>query len=115
MRPQWKHLFHIASPLSSGSEEIINHVRWLFMTLLMGDIGRLMFGSDVIVDERRKAKLQVAVERHCSRLEDVKKIKLGLVTQDLATKVYKASQTMLCEKFGTGCRFWLSQILTNHL
>ena len=76
------------------------------------------------MDERRKAKLQVAVKRHCSRLEGVEKIKLGLGTQDLATKVYKASQTMLasgdkllwlCEKFGTGCRFWLSQILTNHL
>ena len=106
------------------SQEIINHVRWLFMTLLMGDIGRLMFGTDVIIDERRQAELQVAVERHCSRLEDVEKKKLGLGTQDLATKVYKASQTMLasgdklvwlCEKFGTGCLFWLSQTLTNHL
>ena len=88
----------------------------------MGDIGRLIFGRDVIIDERRKAELQVAVERHCSRIEDVEKAKLGLGTQDLAIKIYQASQIMLasrdklvwpCEKFGTGCLFWLSRTLTN--
>ena len=84
----------------------------------------MMFGRDVIIDERRKEELKAAVERHCSRLEDIEKAKLGLGTQDLAIKIYQASRTMLasgdklvwlCEKFGTGCLIWLSRTLTNHL
>ena len=46
----------------------------------MGDIGRLIFGKDVIIDERKKVGLQVAIERYCSGMEDIEKARLGLGT-----------------------------------
>ena len=48
------------------------------MTLMVGDIGRLMFGRDVTIDESRKEELKAAVERRCSRLGDIDNAELGL-------------------------------------
>lgn len=54
---------------------------------MVRDIGRLMFGRDIIIEERRKDELKAAVECHCSRLQDMEKAKLGLGIQDLASKI----------------------------
>lgn len=107
------------------SQTIISHVRWLFMTLSVGDIGIAMFGTGAHLTDTKRDELKEVIARRCTTMQDQEKKDIGLLgIENLATRVSKYAQTLLalgerlawlCDQFGTGCLFWLQDTLTEHL
>ena len=102
----------------------LSHLHWLYLTIIAGHIGIRMFGSDVRLTDSQKTRWKEEVDARCSNFEDTEMAEMGLGDQDIANKVYQASQTMLasgvklvwlCHEFGIGSPFLLVEQLTESL
>ena len=103
--------------LASARTQIIS----LMNTLVVGDLGRTMFGPGAKIRGQKIDELRDAVVRRCNVLRDDEKEALGIISaKDLNTKV-RGMITMgdrlvwFCQQFSTGSLFFLAGTLTEFL
>ena len=102
------------------SSMVVQHVRWLFLTLLVGDLAAKVFESGFIVTENEKGELRQAIKKRFPSLATRQEGTEGDEPSKFEVYILKTVAMgerlrLLCELFTTGSLFWLQDVLTKGL
>lgn len=93
---------------------VATRIRWLYLMILIGDIGKKMFGKMLSLNADKTRDLRNFIIQRNAKMPQRDKTDLQLSTE--AQSILEDVQTLmkggeklggLCEKFGNGCIFWL--------
>lgn len=106
---------------AAGHRVIIDQLRWLFLTLLVGDLKNSFYGTGVSLNEARVKEIQRVLTERQNHMEShaVERSSSIIVTMDLKdlTHILKMGDNLewMCRQLGTGCIFFLCQTLSENL
>ena len=113
-------LIHTHRIKTLEGEQALKRVSWLFLVLMVGDMEKEFFGKGPMTRSRKKEMTKMLLEGWETMSPATSSV-LGSkarkdVCDDAVSIIVMGSRLVwLCDRFGTGCLFWLRTTLTSHL